>query len=84
MNVGPKPLPVPALPDDPVVLGARKNAYENIEQLLQKPAYQRRHAEFVTVMPAGERRKEVLEQAADAENRDESSVSLFDEANPNT
>lgn len=84
VNVGPKPLPVPALPDDPVVLGARKNAYENIEQLLQKPAYQRRHAEFVTVMPAGERRKEVLEQAADAENRDESSVSLFDEANPNT
>ena len=84
VNVGPKPLPIPALPDDPVVLGARKNAYENIEQLLQKPAYQRRHAEFVTVMPAGERRKEVLEQAADAENRDESSVSLFDEANPNT
>lgn len=84
ISVGPKPLPVPTLPDDPVVLGARKNAYENIEQLLQEPAYQRRHAEWVSVMPAGERRKEVLEQSVDTERRDDSPASLFDEANPNS
>lgn len=71
-------------PDDPVVLGKKKNAYENIEQVLQSPAYQRRHAEFVTILPGGERRKEVLreEQPSDAAKESGNPALLFDDTTP--
>ncbi len=71
-------------PDDPVVLGKKKNTYENIEQVLQSPAYQRRHAEFVTVLTGSERRKEVLkeEQPADSAKEPQNPASLFDDVTP--
>lgn len=84
--VGPKPLPV-AGPDDPVVLlDKRKSAYENIEQVLNEPAYRRRHAELghPSAGSAGERRKEVLEQPADTERKEEKTASLFDGVNHNS
>ena len=55
---------------DTVVLGKKQNRYENIEEVLQSPAYQRRHATFEALPSEGSRRREVLksEEAAPQEN----------------
>lgn len=48
--------------DDPVVLGKEENPYANIDQLLQSPAYTRRHTEFVAPQEKNDRKKEVLKE----------------------
>ena len=55
---------------DTVVLGKKQNRYENIEEVLQSPAYQRRHATFEALPSEGSRRREVLksEEVAPQEN----------------
>ncbi len=48
--------------DDPVVLGREESPYADIEQLLQSPAYKRRHAEFVAPQAGSDRKKEILKE----------------------
>ena len=75
--------PVRTQPAEPVVLGKRENAYENIDEVLECPAYKRRHADFVTVVPGTEqRRKETLKEENPPEQKTEKGASLFD-TNPN-
>lgn len=76
-----KPLaakPASRVPEQ-VVLGAKSNRYNNIEELLSRPAYQSRHAKFVDPRSGG--RKQVLrdEKAKAAASKEEpDSGSLFD------
>lgn len=63
--------------DDPVVLGKKENRYEDIEQLLQSPAYKRRHAEFVAEAGSG-MRKEILKEESEVVKEAGQSASLFD------
>ena len=60
------------------MLGAKPTRYSNIDQILAKPAYQSRKAQFIVEMPAG--RKEVLKEEKGAAERAEEnrSESLFD------
>ena len=66
----------PAL--EQVILGEKSTRYSNIDQILAKPAYQSRKAQFIVEMPAG--RKEVLKEEKGAAERAEEnrSESLFD------
>ena len=61
-----------------VVLGARSTRYNNIEQLLAKPAYQSRNSKFVVQMPDGRRETLRDEQAAASQPKAETGGSLFD------
>lgn len=66
-------------PLEQVILGEKSTRYSNIDQILAKPAYQSRKAQFIVEMPAG--RKEVLkeEKKGAAERAEENrSDSLFD------
>ena len=65
-------------PLEQVILGEKSTRYSNIDQILAKPAYQSRKAQFIVEMPAG--RKEVLkEEKGVAERAEENrSESLFD------
>lgn len=76
--------PVRTQPAEPVVLGKKENAYGNIEEVLECPAYKRRHADFIpSVGPGSEqRRKETLKEENPTEQKAEKSASLFD-TNPN-
>ena len=58
--------------------GREIDRYSNIDQILAKPAYQSRKAQFIVEMPAG--RKEVLKEEKGAAERAEEnrSESLFD------
>ena len=65
-------------PLEQVILGEKSTRYSNIDQILAKPAYQSRKAQFIVEMPAG--RKEVLKEEKGAAERAEEnrSESLFD------
>ncbi|MEG0789938.1 MAG: cell division protein FtsZ [Alistipes sp.] len=72
-----RPVQKPRQPEQ-VILGAKSTRYNNIELILNKPAYQARNSKFIVEMPSG--RKEVLknettEKPAEAESKDNS---LFD------
>ena len=65
-------------PLEQVILGEISTRYSNIDQILAKPAYQSRKAQFIVEMPAG--RKEVLKEEKGAAERAEEnrSESLFE------
>ena len=69
---------ISARPLEQVILGEKSTRYSNIDQILAKPAYQSRKAQFIVEMPAG--RKEVLKEEKGAAERAEEnrSESLFD------
>ncbi len=74
-----KPIPPinePLRHDDPVVLGKEESPYADIEQLLQSPAYKRRHAEFVAPQAGSDRKKEILKEEA-AQPKESEQNSLF-------
>lgn len=80
VKTGTSPLEAPTMRRqalEQVVLGGKSARYNNIEQLLNKPAYQTRNSRFVVDMPSG--RKEVLknEQAEPAQAESEQG-GLFD------
>lgn len=68
----------PARPVGQVVLGGKSTRYNNIEAILEKPAYLSRKSAFVVQAPVG--RKEVIrEQNADQQtDRESAEGSLFD------
>lgn len=77
--VAAKPRPVQQPPMEQVMLGGKSTRYDNIELLLNKPAYQSRRAKFIVEMPgdAG-RRKEVLRDESSPETpEDGQSGTLF-------
>lgn len=58
----------PPVQPDTVVLGKKQNRYENIDEVLQSPAYQRRHATFETLPTDSGRRNEVLKEEESAKS----------------
>lgn len=75
-----KPTTKPAQPVRPVeqvILGDKSTRYNNIDQILGKPAYQSRKAQFIVEMPTG--RKAVIKEVTESPSRsEEQSESLFD------
>lgn len=72
----------PPVQPDTVVLGKKQNRYENIDEVLQSPAYQRRHATFETLPTDSGRRSEVLkeEESAKSETQPRGGSLFTDEA----
>ena len=69
--------PVQQRPVEQVILGQKSTRYNNIQELLSKPAYQSRNAQFIVDMPSG--RKEVLkEETESVQKKGGQSESLFD------
>lgn len=66
----------PAAPTETVVLGQKSTRYQNIAQLLEKPAYQSRKAHFITDAPAA--RKAVMKNDPPAEEAPAEGPKLFD------
>jgi len=72
-----RPAPPRQTPPEQVMLGQKSTRYDNIDALLNKPAYQSRNSKFVAKMPSV--RKEVLkgDAAAAPAEKEETGGSLF-------